>query len=73
MPHYDYVCDDCNIVKEIKHSILENPVIECEKCKKPMRRKISSSINFILKGDGFYAQLKKDKESEKCLKKVQSL
>lgn len=32
MPTYNYKCPVCNLVKEIKHSIKENPKIKCTIC-----------------------------------------
>lgn len=55
MPAYDYMCPICGDVKEVIHSIKEDPTIICESCsseKGPakMARKISGSINFFIKG-----------------------
>lgn len=46
MPTYDYKCPSCGNVQEVIHRIIENPVIECPKCrvrdaKIPMTRVIS--------------------------------
>jgi putative FmdB family regulatory protein len=34
MPTYDYKCPECGIIKEIVHSIKEDPIIYCSECLK---------------------------------------
>ena len=56
MPTYEYGCPTCGTVKELFHSIKEDPVITCDKCIKDdkpvqMERLISHNIGgFIMKG-----------------------
>lgn len=48
---YDYVCDLCEIEKEIEHKMSESPEIKCD-CGLIMKRRISKPhVHF--KGDGF--------------------
>jgi putative FmdB family regulatory protein len=42
MPTYEYYCKPCDIIKEVTHSIKEDPKIQCDKCSNPeMERLIS--------------------------------
>ncbi len=55
MPTYEYKCNDCQVIKEITHSIKESPEILCDVCldndkKVPMERLISFNRGgFIMK------------------------
>ncbi len=53
MPTYIYQCP-CGYKQETTHSMSEDPVIECKKCKIPMTRKPQFS-SYTLKGKGFYS------------------
>lgn len=54
MPRYDYECPTCGII-EIIHSIKDPPKRKCPKCgKRKLQRLISSGINIIFKGEGFW-------------------
>jgi putative FmdB family regulatory protein len=53
MAVYDYVCK-CGYEEEIHHSIKEDPVIKCKKCKKVMERSISGGAGVVFNGSGFY-------------------
>lgn len=53
MPTYDYRCNECQLVREITHSIKEDPYILCPKCKlegKDMKMERLISLN---KSGGF--------------------
>ena len=50
MPRYDYKCKKCGII-EIEHRMNEK-IEECPKCKGKIKKLISSS-DFILKGEGW--------------------
>ena len=45
MARYDYKCSKCEHLFEVTHSIHEDPVINCEKCKAVSNRQISSRVN----------------------------
>lgn len=70
MPTYEYECDGCGRVFEIRQRISEPPLSSCEVCGGPVRRLLSAAP-FILKGDGWYVTdypseaRKKALESEK--------
>jgi len=52
MPTYDYQCRECGFIKEVAHSIKEEPIILCQRCEKgiKMERLISRNTSgFIFK------------------------
>lgn len=53
MPTYVYECLECKNRFEVFHSMSEEPVKECEKCGRPVR-KVFNSTGVIFKGSGFY-------------------
>jgi putative FmdB family regulatory protein len=53
MPVYEYVCDKCKTKMEIKQSISDPPITECQKCSGPLRKQFSTSA-IIFKGSGWY-------------------
>ena len=70
MPTYEYQCDSCRRVFEIRQRISEPPLTTCDACGGTVRRLLSAAP-FILKGDGWYVtdypseSRKKARESEK--------
>jgi putative FmdB family regulatory protein len=55
MPHYDYVCDNCQHEFELFQSITAKPKKKCPKCAKPaLRRLIGPGAAIVFKGSGFY-------------------
>lgn len=53
MPTYEYQCDACQRVFEVKQRITEAPLDRCDSCGGPVRRLLSPAP-FILKGEGWY-------------------
>jgi len=53
MPRYDYECDSCADVFEVKQGFDDEPVAECPKCRSTARR-IFTPVPIIFKGSGFY-------------------
>lgn len=53
MPTYEYECDKCRRVFEVRQRISEPALSTCDACGGAVRRLISSAP-FILKGDGWY-------------------
>ncbi len=51
--YYIYVCKECKKEEEIHHGITEDPEILCDKCKKPMVRKIMLNTGVHFKASGF--------------------
>ena len=70
MPTYEYQCDACSRIFEIRQRISEPALTRCETCGGVVRRLLSAAP-FILKGEGWYVtdypseSRKKARESEK--------
>ncbi len=70
MPTYEYECEKCRRVFEVRQRITEAPLTTCEACGGRIKRLLSPAP-FILKGEGWYVTdypseaRKKAKESEK--------
>lgn len=71
MPIYEYKCTSCGYTFEMLQKISEKPIDKCPKCNAKVKRLISNSGSFILKGSGWYATdyVKKDKPSTQEHKK----
>jgi len=61
MPRYTVVCRECEVYKDIFHSISQKPVLICETCGTSLQ-KIISNPNIHLKGDNWTGKLLKEKE-----------
>ena len=68
MPTYEYECEACHRVFEVRQRITEDPLTTCEKCGGTVRRLLSAAP-FILKGEGWYVT---DYPSESRKKAMQS-
>lgn len=66
MPRYDYNCENCGVF-EVVQSITESPLEQCPNCGGKVTRLISSNVNVIFKGSGFY---KTEYRSNDYIKKV---
>lgn len=70
MPTYEYECDACHRVFEVRQRITEAPLTTCDACGGPVHRLLSPAP-FILKGEGWYVTdypseaRKKARDSEK--------
>ena len=53
MPTYEYECDACHRVFEVRQRITENPLTTCDACGGAVHRLLSAAP-FILKGEGWY-------------------
>lgn len=53
MPFFDYKCDSCGCEVDNKLVKSADQEVKCPKCKSLMRRLISGSRGFILRGEGF--------------------
>ena len=53
MPRYDYECQACHHVFEVKQSFSSEPVAECPRCGNGSRRVIHA-VPIVFKGSGFY-------------------
>lgn len=71
MPTYEYECDACHRVFEVRQRITAAPLTACEACGGAVHRLLSAAP-FILKGEGWYVtdypseSRKKARESEKA-------
>jgi putative FmdB family regulatory protein len=70
VPTYEYQCEKCQRVFEVRQRITEPPLTACDDCGGRVKRLLSPAP-FILKGEGWYVTdypseaRKKAKESEK--------
>ena len=55
MPTYEYECKSCGYIFEQFQNMSDEPLRECPKCKKEVRRMIGIGAGIIFKGSGFYA------------------
>src|SRR5204863_2126222 len=53
VPTYEYECDACHRVFEVRQRITEEPLTTCEACGGTVHRLLSAAP-FILKGQGWY-------------------
>lgn len=53
MPRYDYECQTCRHVFEVKQSFSSEPVAACPECKNGAQRMIRA-VPIVFKGSGFY-------------------
>ena len=53
MPRYDYECQACHHVFEMKQSFSSEPVADCPRCGNGSRRLIHA-VPIVFKGSGFY-------------------
>jgi putative FmdB family regulatory protein len=54
MPTYEYECKDCGHVFEAVQSMIDDPLKECPRCGREIRRLIHGGGGVIFKGSGFY-------------------
>lgn len=52
MPIYEFKCKDCDTNTEVMQKYSDAPP-DCDKCDKPMTKKVSST-SFVLVGGGWY-------------------
>ena len=53
MPRYDYECDTCHHIFELKQSFDSEPVATCPNCENSARRKFHA-VPIVFKGSGWY-------------------
>ena len=61
MPRYEYECRSCGHNFELTQSMSDEPVKDCPKCGKEVRRLIFGGSGVIFKGSGFYVNDSKGK------------
>lgn len=53
MATYDYKCEDCDTIREVGHSMMEQPLVHCRKCLGVMHKHFTAdSCNIQKHGDG---------------------
>jgi len=50
MPTYDYKCEGCGHVFEVRHSMNETPRVDCPQCGDGAKKMITGGSGFFLKG-----------------------
>ena len=55
MPLYEYRCDDCGLVFEVRQKFSDEPLNACRHCGGKAKKLISQTA-FTLKGGGWYQQ-----------------
>jgi putative FmdB family regulatory protein len=55
MPMYEYQCESCGLLFEVRQKFSDDPVSECRECGAPVK-KVISQAGFALKGGGWYQQ-----------------
>jgi putative FmdB family regulatory protein len=54
VPVYEYKCTNCNYKFDKRQNINDAPIEVCPKCQGKVKKIISKSTGFIVKGSGFY-------------------
>ena len=65
MPTYGYECKSCKHTFDAFQGIMDEPLKECPKCKKELRRLINGGAGIVFKGGGFYVNEKSGSSSTK--------
>ena len=65
MPLYEYRCEDCNVVFEVRQKFTDGPLTECRECGGAVQKLISQTA-FALKGGGWYQQGYHDSPPKSC-------
>ncbi|MDH3999241.1 MAG: zinc ribbon domain-containing protein [Desulfuromonadales bacterium] len=60
MPMYEYQCEACGLLFEVRQKFSDDPVCECRECGGKVNKLISQA-GFALKGGGWYDQGYNDK------------
>ena len=53
LPRYDYECNSCHYLFEVRQSFDDEPVAKCPECQSDSQRKISI-VPIVFKGSGWY-------------------
>ncbi len=63
MPLYEYKCTKCaKMLEELRSFNKRDEKTQCPECGGTMKRIISSDVDVVFKGSGFYVNDKKDKK-----------
>ena len=55
MPLYEYKCQKCELVFEVRQKFSDDPITTCRECDGEVK-KLISQVAFALKGGGWYQQ-----------------
>lgn len=64
MPTYEYICERCGYLFEVRHSMNDESIVNCPQCKAKTRKIITGGSGFILKGSSTSSM--KDNLTTKC-------
>jgi len=64
MPTYTYQCHSCGKIFEKEQTVTEEPIKECPYCGGQVKRLITASSSFHLKGSGWYVTDYKKNKSD---------
>jgi putative FmdB family regulatory protein len=52
MPTYEYKCNHCGHIFDVRHSMNDEPIVNCPHCGSESKRIITGGSGFILKATG---------------------
>jgi len=64
MPTYEYRCERCGYLFEVRHSMNDEPIVNCPQCNTRARKIITGGSGFILKGSSTSSM--RDNPTTKC-------
>lgn len=67
---YDYICHECEIVKEVNHGMMEDPEILCEECGEIIKRIVTGGAGTHYKGHGWAGEQNKFKGAQSNVTKT---
>lgn len=62
MPTYVYRCTKCDVELEIVQKITDEPIVTCPECGTETLKKIIQPAGFVLKGSGWFRNIKNSDE-----------
>ena len=54
MPIYEYRCEKCGVVSDVKHAYKEQVELTCPNCGSHDLKRVFSAAGIVFKGSGFY-------------------
>lgn len=61
---YEYKCKECGYKFQERQSVKDELIKKCPKCNGSVKKLISSDVQFIFKGPGFYRNDYKNREKQ---------
>lgn len=62
MPTYVYRCTKCDLELELVQKMTDDPIVTCPECGTETLKKVIQPGNFVLKGDGWFRNIKNSDE-----------